>query len=181
LSAEPITPVRWAGLVGLLVLILVAGTALFRTATNPPPPSTAESGRLVADFTLPDVNGRAVNLREYVNGRPFVFSFGSTSCPGCIMQLAAFKELRQKYGDQVAILEINVGAEPPSRVAAHMKRMESPFTTLIDTYGSVFLQYGTGAIPVTVVADSEGRIITVGNYIPAGRLAELLRLDETAA
>jgi peroxiredoxin len=177
LSAEPITPVRWLSLIGLLLLIVVAGVALLRAIGSHDASPPVQNGRQVADFTLPDVNGQPVNLRSYVGDRPFVLTFGSTTCPYCDLQREAFKELREKYGSRLALLEINVG-EPRSRVAAYIERTGSPFTTLLDGDGSIFLRYGSSGIPVTVVADSEGQIITVDNYIPAGRLMSLLKLDD---
>src|SRR5688572_941590 len=95
----------------------------------------AHQGRIVEDFTLPDVNGGMVKLSEFVKGRPFVISFGTTTCPYCERQNSAFNELQANLGDQVAILEVNVG-EPADEVAEHVTKTKRKITTLVDDDGS---------------------------------------------
>lgn len=180
--ASRITRSNWAITFGSLVLAVAALAILigrFGSSSGSSEPHPL-SGRMLADFTLPDVNGGSVNLRDYAAGRPVVISFGTTTCPYCVLQMRAFKELKEKYGDRVALLEINV-AEPAEVAAAHAKRVESPVPTLLDQDARVYLRYGNNAVPVTVVADAEGRIIEIGSYIPAGRLADLLKLNSEAA
>jgi peroxiredoxin len=183
LDSVRVTPLRWALTVGLLVSLILTSALLWkmisggdRAAVQP-----AAGGNVVADFTLPDVAGQPVAFREFVAGRPAVISFGTTSCPYCVLQLKAFRELRDKLGDKIALLEINIG-EPSDRVAAHVQRLQSPIKTLVDLDGSIYTRFGqTNAVPVTVVVDPAGRILEIGNYIPASRISELLRLASTPA
>ncbi|GMU22592.1 MAG: hypothetical protein AMXMBFR13_26770 [Phycisphaerae bacterium] len=128
---------------------------------------------VLADFSLPDLQGRTVSLKEYAAGRPLLLSFGTTNCPWCNRQIQAFKQIREQYGDRVAILEVNV-QEPASVVSEHMRRIESPFTTLLDEDGSVYGRYGTGGVPVTIVADSRRRILEIGGYLDPATLSRLL-------
>lgn len=130
-------------------------------------------GARVEDFTLPDLDGRNVRFSEYVSDRPFVVTFGQTHCPGCILQLREFKKVRERFGDRVALLDVNL-AEPASRVAEHVKRLESVATTLIDRDASIYERYGSGPIPVTLVGDRQRRILTIDTIISADELIEML-------
>ena len=168
------TGVNWGKWVLIAVMALVA-IGVFQRRSGPG--ANAHRGEIVQDFTLPDVHGQKVTLSQYVAGQPFVISFGTTSCPYCEMQTKAFKELKGQFGDRVAILEVNVG-ESRDEVAAHVARTQRPFTTLVDEEGSVSSRYVTDAVPVTVVADAAGRIVEIGNYIPADQLEELLKLKK---
>ncbi len=173
-----ITPLKWTTMVLLLLTVGGVSTALLiksMPSGDAVGAAADAGGRTIPDFTLPDLKGQPVNLKRYAAGRPIVISFGTTSCPYCTLQMKAFKEVQQKVGDRVAILEVNVG-EPAYRVAEHAAQIGSSVTTLLDGSGEVYQQFGTNAVPVTVVANSKGRLIEVGNYIPAPRLLKLLGL-----
>ena len=166
---------RWGMLIGILGLLVCMSALLFAQMQGPPEPIQAASGPVVPDFTLPDTTGKAVRFSGFTAGRPSVILFGTTACPYCNMQIEELKQLQRRAGDRVAILEINVG-EAPQKVAEHIARVRSPFTTLVDRTGELYSRYGTGAVPVTLVADGQRRILQQGSVIPASRLAELLGL-----
>jgi peroxiredoxin len=127
----------------------------------------------MVDFTLPDLDGDKVNLVKYADGRPFVISFGTTSCPYCVLQVDAFREIRKRYGNDVAILGVNIG-ESARRVARHVEKIDSPFTTLIDERAEVYRRYGTGAVPLTIVCGADRQIVTGGGYLTADQLGKAL-------
>lgn len=173
---------RWVLPVASLGLLLAASAILLaRMASALPAPAPAvATGPAIPDFTLPDLTGTSVRFSSFVGGRPAVVSFGTTTCPYCNVQLEQFKRLQRQTRDRVAILEINVG-EAPERVAAHVAKLGSPFTTLLDRTGAVYGRYGTGAVPVTLVIDARGQILERGSVIETARILKLLKLDGSGA
>ena len=134
----------------------------------------ADDGRKVADFTLPDLEGEPVKFSEFAAGRPFVITFGQTTCPPCVGQSLVFKKLESKYEDKVAFLKIYIGQEP-AVAAAQVKQLKSKTKTLTDLRAEIYYRYGDRSVPVTLVGDSEGRIIVVKeSMIPEAELVRLL-------
>lgn len=125
------------------------------------------------DFELPDLEGRKVRFSEFTSGRPFVITFGQTTCPPCVQQSLVFKELEKKYGEDVAFLKVYIG-QSPQVAARQVQQLESPTKTLIDLDAKIYYRYGKGPIPVTLVGDAEGRIISVGTFFPPQALIPLL-------
>lgn len=130
---------------------------------------------LVEDFVLPDLEGKPVRFSTYVSGRPFAITFGQTTCPPCIQQSVIFKELEAEYGEKVAFLKVYIG-QSPETAARQVEELGSSTKTLIDLEARIYYRYGEGPIPVTLVGDGQGRIITIGSFIPEQALRQ--RLDE---
>lgn len=125
------------------------------------------------DFVLPDLQGNDVRFSDFVADRPFVITFGQTTCPPCVQQSLVFKELEKKYGDDVAFLKVYIG-QSPEVAARQVEQLKSPTKTLIDLQAKIYYRYGKGPIPVTLVGDAEGRIITIGSFFSTDQLTRML-------
>ncbi len=183
MAAQAITPARWAMLIVLLLGIGAAGVVLVSQVGLAPGPTTAaqkpDAGPGVADFTLPDLDGQPVRWSTFVAGRPSVVSFGTTTCPYCNLQIEAFKQIRSRHGESIALLEVNVG-ESAERAAAHAARLRSPTKTLLDRTGAVYSRYGNGPVPITIVSDAKGKILEISGYLPAERILQLLGMEQAS-
>ena len=74
------------------------------------PASTAgpKMNEMAPDFTLPDVSGAKVALRDYRRKGPVVLVFGSYSCPNFRSSASALRALQAKYGTRAAFLLIYI-------------------------------------------------------------------------
>ncbi|RME92603.1 MAG: TlpA family protein disulfide reductase [Verrucomicrobia bacterium] len=63
------------------------------------------------DFTLPDLDGRPVRLRDF-RGRVVLLNFWTTWCTACQEEMPALNALHERLGKEVAILGISLDFVP---------------------------------------------------------------------
>jgi peroxiredoxin len=144
---------------GFLALAVLAafGARWFR-----PRATTIDAGigRPVADFTLPDISGRAVSLHGY-HGKPaVVIVFMGTECPVGNLYMPRLVELSQAYRARgVAFLILNSNAhETVEQVAEHARSYQVAFPVLKDPGNVVADRLGVNRTCTTLVLDGRGRI-----------------------
>ena len=142
------------------------GGGLVLSAEKPANTSTVETkadaadadaslGRKLADFILPDANGKQVALSDYGDKRVVVLFFMGTQCPISNLYLTQLSELQNAHkeqGLQVVCINSNAGAAPED-VRKHAAEFK---------------------IAVPVLLDSEQR---VADSLGAHRTAEVFLLD----
>ncbi len=184
-----------AALVGGLIVGLGMGLALFwesprssegvavaaSTATPPAPPLLSGAaaapiiGAQAPDFTLMDVEGRAVQLSAQ-RGRAVVLNFWATWCEPCRLEMPLLQETYQERGpDRMLVLGVNLD-EPLETVAAFRDELDLTFPLLLDPDGEVQRLYRVFGYPTTFVIDSDGvvRAIEIG-VLDELRLARALK------
>ncbi len=101
-------------------MALTAGDA----AGQAPPPSQGNATKQVADFVLPDVEGRPVSLSSYQGKSGVLIAFvKGTWCPHCadlILQLQALKAT-----DLARIPVLVISPEPASQTIGWIKKVEA--------------------------------------------------------
>ena len=115
------------------------------------------------DFTLPDQEGRMVNLKSFRGSPVVLYFYPKDDTPGCTKEACgfrdAFTEIRAKGG---VVLGVSVDS-----VDSHKKFAEKyhlPFTLLSDRDKQVSRAYGALGVGgkrarrVTFIIDREGRI-----------------------
>ncbi len=65
------------------------------------------------DFTLPDLEGRRVRLRD-LRGQVVVLNFWTTWCTACLGEIPALVALQTRWGDRIRILGVSLDAVPDS-------------------------------------------------------------------
>ena len=144
-------------------------------------PEGEEVSETVPDFTVTDMDGRAVSLSDYA-GRPCVVNFWATWCPPCRGELPAFESAWEQYGDRVEFLMVALvdGArETEDTVRSFIEENSYRFPVYMDTDGSAAGDYGIYSIPMTVLVDADGQLF--GGQIGAMEEATLLSALENLA
>lgn len=140
----------------LIPLILAAvGAVWYSIALG----SRAAVGEPAPDFALPDLAGEEVRLSDF-RGKPVFVQFWATWCETCKESVPAWQAFVERYGDRVAMVNVNV-REGTSRIEAYRNRYADlgvPLEFLIvrDRSGRVADTYRLRAIPETWVIDAEG-------------------------
>lgn len=118
-----------------------------------------EIGKLAPDFTLNDLNGKSVKLKEVISqNKVTLVNFWATWCPPCRREIPELVEFYQKYSSQkVALLALDL-QEDPGKVKSFAKDNGMNFPVLLDTKGSVGNQYRVSGIPTTFILDGKGTI-----------------------
>lgn len=120
-------------------------------------------GKAAPVVTVPDIDGRPVDLGRYIGKRPVLLEFWATWCPICEALLPRMQAARQKYGNQVAFLGINVAVnQSRDRVRRYMERHQLPFQVLYDEEGVSVRAYDAPQTSYIVIIDKSGRVVYTG-------------------
>jgi peroxiredoxin len=115
-------------------------------------------GRLAPEFALADLDGREVSLSE-LRGQAVLLSFWASWCAPCKEEIPLFEKLRHEFEPRgLAVWGIN--NEPRQTAREFLNRYGRDFPTLLDEKRSVFGDYEAGKIPVSVVVDRTGRVVS---------------------
>ncbi len=146
-------------LVVALLLASVLGTAPLRAQ---------ESGIAVgADapvVTVRDLDGKPVDLGQYIGKKPVFLEFWATWCELCEELLPRVRAARAAYGDQVEFLGVNVTVnQSRDRVRRYLEKHQPPFRTLYDEEGTSTRAYKAPATSYVVIVDRSGKIAYTGS------------------
>jgi peroxiredoxin len=110
------------------------------------------------DFTLKDLNGATVNLKDQ-RGKIVFLNFWTTWCPPCRLELPSLEKLYAEFKDRdFAMLTIDL-KESANRVKSFRDKEKLTFPILLDADGTTGLKYGVRSIPSTYLIDRNGYII----------------------
>jgi peroxiredoxin len=119
------------------------------------PPEALEA----PDFTLPDVDGRPVRLRE-LRGKLVFLNFWATWCPPCRLEMPSMERLYQTFKETAfAMLAVSIDRQGVEAVKPFMLELQLTFPALLDEKSAVARQYGLRGLPTTYLIDPEGRLI----------------------
>ncbi len=140
------------GLIGVLSAALSSAPAADK--------STPVLGRKIADFSLPDAAGVAVESGKFKDAKAFVVVFVGTECPISNAYLPRLAELSKQYASRgVQFLAINANRQDtPAKVAQHAKEYSLPFPVLKDAGNRIADLFGAQRTPTAFVLDAQ-RII----------------------
>ena len=111
----------------------------------------------VPDFTVYDVNGRAVKLSDYF-GKPIVLNFFASWCNPCRSEMPAFQAQYEALSDEVAFVFVSVD----NTISDAKKFVDSQgytFPILHDAAGSASAAYAVRSIPATFFIDRNGTLV----------------------
>src|SRR5687767_10454531 len=87
-------PLKRGGVAAALFLLAVLGAL---PACRGDSPDARPSAAAAPDFTLTDISGKQVSLKDY-RGKVVLVDFWATWCPPCRVSIPAMEELHKEYG-----------------------------------------------------------------------------------
>lgn len=146
-------------LVAALLLAAMPGAA---------PLSAQETGISVGAaapvVTVRDLDGKAVDLGQYIGKKPVFLEFWATWCELCEELLPRVRAAKAAYGDQVEFLGVNVTVnQSRDRVRRYLEKHKPPFRTLYDEEGTSTRAYEAPATSYVVIVDRSGKIAYTGS------------------
>ena len=139
------------------------------------------SGAPVSNFTLSNIEGRQVSLRDYRGKKVVLINFWATWCQPCLVELPHLDRLQKKYASQgLVVLAINEdGSKTLSQVRTYINRYGYTFQTLLDRDGQVSRIFNsTGEQPFSLLIDRLGRIRMIHEgYSPGDEKALARKID----
>lgn len=107
------------------------------------------------DFTLPTTDGGEVSLSDY-QGKPVAVAILATHCNHCVDTAPMLAKLKEKYGNDLAILPVVINASSVDAVQSWAKNVGADYPLLVSTDKSVSEQFKVELVPTVVLINSKG-------------------------
>ena len=109
------------------------------------------------------LDGKAVDLAQYIGRTPVLIEFWATWCPSCKQLEPALHAAQKKYGRQVKFLAVAVSVnQTPRRATLYAEKHKLPLEVLCDRKGAATAAYNVFATSTIVVIDRTGTIVYTG-------------------
>jgi len=134
-------------------------------------------GTAAPAVTLADLDGKTVDLGQYVGKQPVLLEFWATWCPLCKALEPSLKAAHAKYGTTVKFIAVGVGVnETPASIKRHLANHPLPFPVLYDASGAAVRAYEAPTTSYIVVLDRAGKVVYTGAGAEQDITAVLQRL-----
>ena len=114
--------------------------------------------------SIPDLDGKPVDLGGYFGKQVVVLEFWATWCPICKSLMPQLEKVRQRFGDRVAILGVNITVnESKERVRRYLAQHRPPFLALYDEKGVSARAFEVPTTGFIVIVDAGGVVRYTGS------------------
>ena len=125
--------------------------------------SGIEIGAKAPAAAVETLDGKRVDLAQYVGKQPVLIEFWATWCPNCRELEPHLKAVHEKYGSQVRFIGVSVSVnQSPDRVKAYVAKHGIPGDQLFDRNGTATGAYDVPATSYVVVLDKTGKVVYTG-------------------
>jgi peroxiredoxin len=154
---------RW----GIILLWLLPALALllvfvygFLTREGTDSNDTAPRlGKPIADFTLPDLQGRPIQLAA-LRGKVVFINVWATWCPPCVEEMPTIQQLYERLHSRgLEVLAVSLDALGAQVVAPFVQSRSLSFPTLLDPKNLVQRLYRTAGVPESFIVDKRGILV----------------------
>lgn len=146
-------------LAAALLLTAMPGTSLLRAQE-----AGISVGAKAPVVTVRDLDGKAVDLGQYIGSKPVFLEFWATWCELCEELLPRVRAAKAAYGDKVEFFGVNVTVnQSRDRVRRYLEKHQPPFRTLYDEEGTSTRAYQAPATSYVVIVDRSGKIAYTGS------------------
>jgi len=143
----------------IALFLIFAQNSLFAAA----PALENKSGESAVDFTLLDLDNKAISLSDF-KGKPRILFFWTTWCPYCRGELKQLNALRVELAkSNTEVLAINI-EEPAEKVRRFMENSPVYYKVLLDMDAAVSEDYGVRGVPTYIFIDKEGHLAATSHY-----------------
>ncbi|MCX5777253.1 MAG: TlpA disulfide reductase family protein [Candidatus Firestonebacteria bacterium] len=125
---------------------------------------TEGSSKSAPQFTLKDLDGKDVSLKDFKDKKAVLLVFWATWCIYCVEEISDLIKLTEQYkGKELVIFGVNL-EETTKKVAPFAKKNKINYSILFDEKGTVARAYEVQGLPANVLIDKKGNIIYSGSY-----------------
>jgi peroxiredoxin len=152
--------VKAAALIALIVVVAAAVLLIQGKDSifGPAPPTRLHPGSPAPSFSLPGLDGRTVDLRDY-RGKVVFLNVWATWCPTCRDEMASMEKLYQELkGGAFEILAVSVDKAGAKAVTPFLKARNLSFPALLDPEGQIARPYGVTGVPESFIINKGGMI-----------------------
>lgn len=157
--------------VGLLIAIVIALTVIKKmSGTSPRSSQTTDGfeikvGAIIPDFNLPLFQGAEIaasKLIETQKAKVVLINFWATWCDACVAEMPSLIRLRNQYKEKgLSFVAVNLDENPDQVLPKALKNFAITFPVYHDEDGKLAEIFDVRAIPLTVLMDSERKILFI--------------------
>ena len=143
---------------GLLVSFLVLTSC---TSCTPASTGGATDTGQATDFTVTDIEGKTLNLSDYLGKKAILIDFWATWCKPCTAEMVHLQKFYEAKKDGFVVIAVSLdNADSESQVAPYIKSQGYTFPVVIDTDSRITNLYNQRkAAPYSVLIDKRGKIV----------------------
>ena len=121
-------------------------------------PGEVPAGSQLREAQLQPLFGKPRKLSEY-RGKPLLINVWASWCGPCRQEMGSLDRLARRYGEQFVVIGISTD-DYPERARAFLQKAGVGFANYIDS--QLFLENMLGAdrLPLTLLVDAQGRILS---------------------
>lgn len=111
------------------------------------------------DFTLPDLEGRSVPLRQF-RGKLVLLNFWATWCAPCLHEMPSMERLYQTFRHtDFALLAVSMDRQGAQAAKPYIENLQLTFPVLVDPTNEISRRYGVRGLPSTYLIDPDGQLL----------------------
>ena len=152
-------PCTWFGALGLgAILAFMTAAAPITNYVKALGLQTPKEEVEAPDFSLPDLTGKKIRLKDF-RGKVVFLNFFATWCAPCRLEMPAMERLHWSYKDKgLVVLAVDI-RESAKTVRAFTQELKLSFPALLDQKGSVAYTYSVRPVPATYLIGRDGKIL----------------------
>ena len=109
------------------------------------------------------LDGKALNLDQYLGKGPVLLEFWATWCSNCKELEPKFLDMVKKYSPKVAFVDVAVSVnQSPERVKFYAQKYHYSQAMVYDTDGNAVSAYNVPATSYVVVINKAGKVVYTG-------------------
>lgn len=156
--------------------LLMLATVLLVTSCD----SKGAGGSFAPDFTLKDIAGRTVSLKD-LRGQYVIVDFWATWCPPCLMAIPELVELHRKYKEK-GLVVLGISLDDPEKVdTTALTRFRDQHRidyAILRGNDKVVRDYSSSdgmSLPTMFLVDREGRLVEMLVGFVPGRVEKAVK------
>lgn len=112
------------------------------------------------DFTVRDVNGKQVTMKDLTTAGPAIVTFWSTWCVPCQAEIKHLSKYYTEYQAKgLSLLAVSLdGVKETAKVRQHVKSKKWNFTVVVDKNEQIKNAFNVVDVPTVFVIDKDGSI-----------------------
>ena len=121
-------------------------------------------GSRPAPLVMEDVDGKSVNLAQYIGKKPVVLEFWATWCSVCAALQPRIDAAERRFGTNVQFVTVAVGVNQTARsIKRHLEKHRVAGVLVFDKDGRATRAFEAPATSYIVVLDRQGRVSYTGS------------------
>ncbi|MDQ6689399.1 MAG: TlpA family protein disulfide reductase [Gemmatimonadota bacterium] len=122
-----------------------------------------EVGAHAPAVVVQSLDGKAIDLGQFIGRTPMLIEFWATWCPNCRELMPTLLDAEKKYGRRVKFVALAVAInQSPERVRRFLAAHPLPHDTYYDAEGKAAGAFDAPATSYVVVLDKTGRVVYTG-------------------